>query len=180
MENKHTHILMIGCDGLRGGGGAGGGGVWDQNQPCLLITMRNIWPLRVVSVKGIRKNIPPPMLSLTAPCRENSKGIRIILQKKYQNLSCRKDMILLSTDHTDDRVWWVKRWRGGGGFETKTNHYFKYLLITMRNIWPLRVVSVKGIRKNIPPPMLSLTAPCRENSKGINMFKWWENAMSHT
>ena len=24
MENKHTHILMIGCDGLRGGGGGGG------------------------------------------------------------------------------------------------------------------------------------------------------------
>ena len=148
MENKHTHLLMIGCDGLRGG--RGGGGVWDQNQPCLLITMRNIWPLRVVSVKGIRKNIPnpPSMLFLTAPCRENSKGIRIILWKKYQNLSCHKDMILLSTDHTDhtdDRVWWVKKGgMEGGGFETKTNHYFKYLLITMRNIWPLRVVSVKG------------------------------------
>ena len=54
------------------------------------------------------------MLSLTAPCRENSKGIRIILWKKYQNLSCHKDMILLSPDHTDDRVWWVKRWHGGG------------------------------------------------------------------
>ena len=46
--------------------------------------------------------------------------------------------------------------KGGmeGGFETKTNHYFKYLLITMRNIWPLRVVSVKGIRKNIPPHVI--------------------------
>ena len=141
-----------------------GGGVWDQNQPCLLITMRNIWPLRVVSVKGIRKNIPPPMLSLTAPCRENSKGIRIILQKKYQNLSCRKDMILLSTDHTDDRVWWVKR--GGGGFETKTNHYFKYLLITMRNIWPLRVVSVKGIRKNIPPLHVILDCTLQRKFQG--------------
>ena len=94
------------------------------------------------------------MLSLTAPCRENSKGIRTILWKKYQNLSCHKDMILLSTDHTDDRVWWVKRWHGGGGgrFETKTNHYFKYLLITMRNIWTLRVVSVKGSEKIFPTP----------------------------